>query len=645
MESNRLQLGIGLGFFLALATAWLVLFPGLSGGWLLDDVPSLGPLRQLHAHPGFGQLTLYLTSTETSRLGRIIPMLSFAAQYYAWPVSPSTFKHVNLMLHLLNGCLLFWLLLRIQRLRLPLAPDRLLVPALAAFLWLAHPLQVSTVMYVVQRMAQFSMLFSLLALLCYVHGRSLPSGRAGAAAGWMIGGLAGFGLLGVLSKENSALLPFFVVVLEMTLLARVPWRLGPPAWKWWLLGTPVALMAGYLALNVEPLILRGYASRDFSLGERLLTECQVLLGYLHSILLPRPGSLRFFFDDLPVAHSLWQPATLASVLGVLALIASALALRRRWPVYAFGVLWFFAGHLMESTVIGLELAFEHRNYVPAVGPLFAVASAVPMLFARLRTPLLSRAVAVMLALFGLLFLYLTADRAALWGNPLRLAATWAAEQPGSLRARMENAGLQRVAFGDAAAERLLTGIATDFPEDGTAPLVLVLLECPRPEPDPDKLRNALARLRVTGGGFGPVSVMEEIIGLRSAGRCPAVTPTILHSFADALLGNPRFRYQHALVHYLKGRVYRYQGRLNEALAELDLSFARSARSTIPIIQANWLTDAGRSAEAAEYLQRARRATRHNPLFAWLMRSGLQDWDMLLDRDLAESPAKPADKRD
>ena len=44
--------------------------------------------------------------------------------------------------------------------------------------------------------------------------------------------------------------------------------------------------------------------------------------------------------------------------------------KNRFPILSFGILWYLAGHLLESTVIRLQIIFEHRNYLPSYGPLF-----------------------------------------------------------------------------------------------------------------------------------------------------------------------------------------------------------------------------------------------------------------------------------
>jgi hypothetical protein len=54
------------------------------------------------------------------------------------------------------------------------------------------------------------------------------------------------------------------------------------------------------------------------------------------------------------------------MVAVVLLIALAIKQYRSWPYLSFGVLFFFLNHLIESSIIPLELVFEHRNYIPSM---------------------------------------------------------------------------------------------------------------------------------------------------------------------------------------------------------------------------------------------------------------------------------------
>src|SRR5690606_30816836 len=111
-----------------------------------------------------------------------------------------------------------------------------------------------------------------------------------------------------------------------------------------------------------------YATRNFDLGERLLTEGRVLVDYLHWTLLPDLSQLSLYHDAYPVSHGLLNPpATLWSILILGALIITTLRLKKGRPLMALGLAWFFCAHLLTATIWPLELVYEHRNYFASFG--------------------------------------------------------------------------------------------------------------------------------------------------------------------------------------------------------------------------------------------------------------------------------------
>jgi len=157
----------------------LVYGPGLAGGFFLDD------LQQLIYNAHFQDLTFNFQSikravftSESGPLGRPVAMASFVANALTTGMQPFYFKLGNLLIHLLNGLLVFLIarrvFARIDRATSPVAtlqPQQL--AALVAVAWLLHPIHVSTVLYVVQRMTLLASLFSFAAIFCYLQGREL----------------------------------------------------------------------------------------------------------------------------------------------------------------------------------------------------------------------------------------------------------------------------------------------------------------------------------------------------------------------------------------------------------------------------------------------------------------------------------------
>jgi hypothetical protein len=168
----------------------------------------------------------------------------------------------------------------------------------------------------------------------------------------------------------------------------------------------------------------------------LVKESAVLLPVyalaLEWTLLPNLSQLSLYHDDYPVSRGLFSPhGTLLALLLLAALLGLMVWLRRRRPLVALGLAWFFAAHLLTATVLPLELMFEHRNYFASLGLMLAIADTC------LRSPHARTGQRIgMAAAVGLLLLYtgLTALRAQEWNDQLRFSLSEASKHPQSPRA-------------------------------------------------------------------------------------------------------------------------------------------------------------------------------------------------------------------
>lgn len=434
---------------LGLALTTLVYIPGMTGGFIFDDYANIlinADVRD--SSLSIADLLEAAWSGVSGPLKRPIAMVSFALNQATTGGFVAAYKLTNLAIHLLNGILLFVLLRRLLAApSVTLRDERFLagVAALAATLWLVHPINLTSVLYVVQRMNSLATLFSLAALLCYVHGRyALIAGRA---RGWVQIALLAplFTLLGVLSKENAILTLPFAAVIEICFFrlqtAHARDRLILILGYVVLLILPLAAFLVYALIDPEFLTKR-FARRPFTMGERLLTESRVVWFYLGLAIIPRLREFGIYHDDFVQSVSLFEPlSTVFAIAGIVIMAGVALFNWRRRPILAFGIAWFLVGHSLESTVVSLELVYEHRNYMPVMGVLFAVSYYVAAWLADMSAPrvryLLGLAVVTMLAAITFL-------RAGDWSDPVTLAAVEADRHPESFRAVYE---LGRIQFG------------------------------------------------------------------------------------------------------------------------------------------------------------------------------------------------------
>jgi len=238
----------------------------------------------------------------------------------------------------------------------------------------------------------------------------------------------------LLAKETAVLFFAFALCLELTLLG---FKASDAATSKALKRIHALLLLSGSILFIF-LIIPAYISpeafqhRDFTWQERLLTQLRILPLYLSQILLPLIDRMPFYYDAYPVSSALFRPlTTLFGGLLILGLLGLAFWARRKAPLLALGILWFFAAHFLTSNIFSLELAFEHRNYFAVLPVLIGLASLVSYLPKKPNSPRL-----ITMAAVGL-FAVLTIIRSATWGDPLNLAMHHVALSPNSERAQMD----------------------------------------------------------------------------------------------------------------------------------------------------------------------------------------------------------------
>ena len=406
------------------ASVLVVYLPGLDGPFLFDD------LRNIIANPAvhlsdfsLEALLLAAGSGDSGPSGRPIAYATFAINaWLAGGMEPSAFKATNVVIHALNAMVVFQVSLIL--LRMSGVQNALAAAAIGASIWALHPLQLTSVLYVVQRMTSLSALFVLLGLWLFLiarsHlGRQPVLGFAGMSFGLLFGVALGVG-----AKENAALMLLYVAVIEATLLKRNELSPGTRAALTVFYGIvtvlPLAGVLGFFLINPD-LLLGNYQGRDYGAWERLLTQGRVLFHYLQLFVLPRTSEFALAHDDILLSRGWLEPVTTVLAVAAWAVIAMAVLRIPRATVVPFAVLWFLAGHAMESSVLGLELAFEHRNYLPLFGMCLCAGVAIS------RVPRITACTVAVLVL-GMLAA-ITAVRAHVWSSEEALTAAWVRHHP------------------------------------------------------------------------------------------------------------------------------------------------------------------------------------------------------------------------
>lgn len=413
--------------------------------WHFDDIANIllnDPLHLTSITPTSIWQTFFAYPEHTGKIMRPVSNLTFALNWFFGQDRVIGYHLVNLFIHFLTTVLLFHsclLLLKTPAVRekYPQSDNHhsnIYIAGLAAILWAVNPVQTQAVTYIVQRMASLAAMFYIAGILCYLKGRLAQGTKK---KSWLYYALAVlFYLLSVGSKENGVLLPASLMLIEFIFFQpEITFNKK----------TLLAFCGGLLAIVLITLFFTGpgfflhllssYSTRNFTLSQRILTETRIIIHYLSLLLFPDPSRLSITYD-IRFSTSLFSPpTTLTSI--VLLVSGAILSLRyhKRYPVPCFAVLFFLLNHVTESTIIPLELIFEHRNYLPSFFLFLPFAVWAEQLISRFghRQPLIRAVTTSVLIMVILLFSLGTMTRNKVWATEESLWRDSLAKAPDSVR--------------------------------------------------------------------------------------------------------------------------------------------------------------------------------------------------------------------
>ena len=555
--------------FALIVMSIVVFWPGSSGGFILDDYSSLGTLANNGGINDVHSALQYALSGKESRLGRPISRLTFTLNGNTWPTDPYPFKVTNILIHATNALLLFGLFYSLMRALKNSKHLAISVAFFAALLWAIHPIQTSTVLYIVQRMTELSALFIITALLLYIQGRKIALKNPGLGYTLMSCAVIVVGILSFLSKETGVLITLLILIIEFTLLNTVT---RPSQWKYWaipILGFPLLVIGGYFLMvivNHES----HYAIRDFGLYERVLTQARVLFDYLSTLIMPI-NTPAIQHDHFQLSTSLFNPvSTLLAILLICAALLLSIPLRHKQPFLSFAILWFFGAHILESSLIPLEIYFEHRNYIPFIGPALAASYYLHYFLAKNPKSLISIITGISIILTATTWHY-----SSIWDNEKRLAETWADEAPLSIRRlTFLNNHLLKEGKTEQAFEVAVTNYHNHPDKLGSQGLYIAM-QCSNNRLTKDEyvgFIESAATKRIDSETYLALSRIYEVI---AKGYCQQITWLGMESALDAILKNPNIEHWSWLAintYQMKGEVNRNLKRWPQTVSAFNSAF-------------------------------------------------------------------------
>ena len=338
--------------------------------WQLDDFTNITSNPRLHLEELSWETlktALFSDPGQPGTLYRPVVSVSLALNHYFGGLDVFGYHLVNVLIHLATTLFLFLFVhqtLNLPFLKADYGRKSYSIALLTSLLWAIHPVQTQAVTYIVQRMTSLSGLFYVMSM--YFYARTKTTGEGKKRVSLILLSFISFALA-FGSKENAIMLPVSLLLYEALVVNRL-WPRRKRNLAIILLGSTILLGMLYLHWRKGGVLffLAEYEGRPFSLGQRLLTEPRIILFYISLLLYPVPGRFSIA-HDLEISRSFFSPVSTGIAVLVIGFAVALLILQgKRHPLLCFSFLFFFLNHIVESTVLPLELIFEHRNYVPSM---------------------------------------------------------------------------------------------------------------------------------------------------------------------------------------------------------------------------------------------------------------------------------------
>lgn len=403
------------------------------GEFVFDDV------RTIEENQDIRDLSKFLSLKQFVKK-RPIVVLTFALNYRFGGLNVFGYHLVNLIIHIINGVIVYFLALTIFRqvggrrtevrgrrtedggnltCQSPINNQQSSIPLAALFaalIFIAHPIQTQAVTYTTQRYASLAALFFMASVLFYLKGRILcrmsdvggrrteVGGQGSEVRGRRSEGRGAFslqpsafyvlciisGILAFMSKQNTASLPAVILLVEY-LCIDSSWAGWKKKLPWIGLAFVLCLTAVLYVSGAFGVVGRGGSlledvsdftrdSRVISRWSYLCTQFNVVVVYIRLLFFPVGQNA----DDMyPFRTGFFDGVTPLAFLFLAGLVLLAVWRRKKTPVITLAIFWFFITLSVESSIIPIRDAlFEHRLYLPMFGFALAVSYMVFHLLAK-----------------------------------------------------------------------------------------------------------------------------------------------------------------------------------------------------------------------------------------------------------------------
>lgn len=565
----RVFLKTSLSWFIIIFITILVYVKGLQGGFIFDDYMNLEKLSIINGNLSLENIYHYFAYSDAGPIKRPISIFSFLIDAQNWPAEAYSFKRTNLIIHLLNGSLLYLFLSDLFKYKNYSTNKSLYIAGFSALIWLVHPFFVSTTLYIVQRMAMLPLLFMLLGFIIYLKGRhqyNQSNGLKGKIS--LIIAVYLLTLLAVLSKENGIVFIWLVALFEVFIVQRyLQFKPLSNKMSLWLLKLPSIALILLFILQI-PGFINGYDIREFSIGERLLSQTRAISKYLYHLILPGYFTEGVFTDGFKHSTNLFNPiSTILSSLFILGLLTLAWIKRNKWIWFSFSVFFFFIAQVLESTIVPLELYYEHRVYVATIF--------LPVVFVLLTIKLsgYSNICLIFPVLISFLLAGYTYMRTDIWSNNLQLHQLTMNKYPDSARVRVSTAsiydknGLYSDAYNILKNGEALEDLDIEFNKLAVACLIKTITK--------DDIEILSAKIKSIPFDKNDHRSYQNLINMLLTEKCMVDDNYLsVNLITDAMLQNPneKFYFKDSSTYYIKAKIAEAQNNFDLAMSLYLKSF-------------------------------------------------------------------------
>jgi hypothetical protein len=284
-----------------------------------------------------------------------LSILSHAFDVQLFGLNPAGHHAVNLLLHIVNSCLLFLFLKRATGL-----PWQ---SAMVAFLFALHPLHVESVAWVAERRDVLSTFFMMLTLYWYTRYTENKSTRL-----YCLSLL--FFVLGLLSKPMLVSLPILLLLLDWWPLNRTAcsdrsgvWNVSVRLIAEKIPFCLLSLCSSIITYRVQQAV--GELPQGYTLISRMGKSCIAYTTYLYKMIWPVDLAILYPFSKYPPSNF----KIMLSVITLVIITAGVFLCYKRYPFLITGWLWYLITLL---PVIGLIQIGQHSvadryTYIPLTG--------------------------------------------------------------------------------------------------------------------------------------------------------------------------------------------------------------------------------------------------------------------------------------